>query len=173
MTALRGEPAIAERAAQPYVGMRKVVTMDTVAEVADRIPVLVAWLAERGHATAGAPFLRYHVIDMEAELDLEAGVPVTAPLPVEGDVLAGELPAGRYVSYRHVGHPQELLAVTAGVIGWTENRGLSLDSTRTDAGERWTSRLEVFHSNPMEVPDPADWETEVAMRIADGARNDR
>ena len=170
MTAvLRGEPTVVERTAQPYVGVRKQVTMDSVAEVADRIPVLVGWLAERGHAVAGAPLLRYHVIDTAGTLDIEAGVPVVAAVGGDGDVESAELPAGRYVSYRHVGHPRELVAVTGALLDWAKAEGLRFDVTGTAGGDRWGCRIEEYHTHPAEVPDMDHWETEVALRLAEGA----
>lgn len=162
MTGLRGEPTVAERPAQPYVGVRRSVTTATIAQVADRIGELVGWLAERGQPVAGAPFLRYHAIGTAATLDVEAGVPVAAPVGGDGDVHDASLPAGRYVSYRHMGHPDQLEAVTGEVLDWAAQRDLKMDAE----GDRWGCRLEVFYSNPAEVPDPNDWETELVLRLA-------
>src|SRR5687767_11212199 len=108
--------AIEERTAQPYVTIRRTITMQTFPEIADRMPGLFEWLAERGIAPAGPPFFRYLVIDMERELDVEAGVPVAAPVDGDGEVLAGVLPAGRYAATTHVGHPDELIAVTGALL---------------------------------------------------------
>src|SRR5262245_21876498 len=97
------EPTIVERPAQPYVAIRKVVTMDTIPEIADRLPAVFGWLAARGIAPAGPPFLKYNRIDMGGELEVEAGVPVPAPATGEGEVLAATLPAGRYATVTHLG----------------------------------------------------------------------
>jgi hypothetical protein len=70
---------IVDRPDQPYVAVRRTITMQTFPEIADRLPGLFGWLAERGIAPAGPPFFRYLVIDMERELDVEAGVPVAHP----------------------------------------------------------------------------------------------
>src|SRR5262245_41741099 len=71
-------PIIVERAEQPYVGIRGLVTMPTIGAIADRIPEVFAWLGARGIEPAGAPFLKYNLIDMARELEIEAGVPVAA-----------------------------------------------------------------------------------------------
>src|ERR1700759_2456338 len=92
------ETVVTERSPRPYVFIPRTVTMATIAAAADEIPQLIGWLAERGVAPAGPPFLRYNVIDMERELQLEAGVPVTAAVAAEGRVEPGELPGGRYVT---------------------------------------------------------------------------
>jgi effector-binding domain-containing protein len=157
---------IVDRPAQPYVAIRRTITMQTFAEVADRLPGLFGWLAERGAAPAGPPFFRYLVIDMEGELDVEAGVPVAAPVDGEGEVLSGALPAGRYAATTHVGHPDELIAVTGAFLEEAAARGLTFDATETERGTRWGCRLELLHTNPAEQPDMNKWETQLAFLLA-------
>ena len=161
------EPVIAERPAQPYVAIRRLVTMQTMHEIADRIPDVFGWLGSRGVVPSGAPFLRYNLIDMEGELEVEAGVPVDAPVASDEPILAGVLPAGRYVTVRHCGHPDGLIDVTAAVLAWAERRGLGWDVTDTERGQRWNCRLEIFRTDPREQPDPNNWETDLAFRLAD------
>ena len=60
-----GAYAVVDLPEQPFVGLTKTVTMTTMNEIADEIPGLVGWLLEQGYAPAGAPFLRYLVIDMD------------------------------------------------------------------------------------------------------------
>jgi hypothetical protein len=91
-------PSVIERAPQPYVSVPRTVAMATISSAADDIPGLFAWLAERGTEPAGPPFLRYNVIDMDRELQLEAGVPVAAPVAGDDRVRAGVLPGGRYAA---------------------------------------------------------------------------
>ncbi len=158
---------IVDRPAQPYVAVRRTITMQTFAEIADRLPGLFGWLAERGVAPAGPPFFRYLVIDMERELDVEAGVPGAAPVDGDGEVLAGELPAGRYATTTHTGHPDQLIAVTGAFLDEAAARGLTFDATETERGTRWGCRLEELLTNPAEQPDMNKWETTLAFRIAD------
>jgi effector-binding domain-containing protein len=159
--------AIEERTAQPYVAIRRTITMQTFPEVADRLPEVFGYLAARGIAPAGAPFFRYLVIDMERELDVEAGVPVATPVDGDGEVLAGVLPAGRYAATTHVGHPDELIDVTGAFLAEAAARGLTFDATETDRGTRWGCRLELLLTNPAEQPDMNKWETTLAFRLAD------
>jgi effector-binding domain-containing protein len=161
------EPAVVTRSEQPTVGITGAVTMRTIPTIADRIPEVFGWLAARGIEPAGAPFLRYHVIDASRELLIEAGVPVAAPVDGDGEVRPGVLPGGRYATIVHIGRPDELIGVTALLLDWATAQGLSWDVTDTDAGERWGCRLEIFNSDPAVVPDPAQWETELAFRLAD------
>src|ERR1700722_677502 len=106
-------PQITERAGQPYVAVKAQVTMQNISAIADRIPEVFGWLAAHGVAPAGAPFLKYNVIDMARLLEIEAGVPVAAAVDGDGSVLSGALPAGRYATVIHLGHPAKLVDTTA------------------------------------------------------------
>jgi hypothetical protein len=74
---MQQEPAIGQRGEVPYAGIRMQFPMDGFAAAVDEaFPELFGWLAEHGVRPAGPPFIRYHVIDMPAELDVDFGVPV-------------------------------------------------------------------------------------------------
>jgi effector-binding domain-containing protein len=162
------EPEIVERPAVVYAGISQWVTMDALGSVADRIPEIFGWLAARGIAPAGPPFFRYHVIDMERQLLVEAGVPVVSPVADdEGDIRGGTLPAGRFVVMMHTGAPPTLMAATAALLAWAETRELSWDVSETDAGEKWGCRVEFYLTDPAEQPDASKWQTELAFRLAD------
>lgn len=161
------EPRVIERADQPYVGIRATVTMTTIPAIADRIPELFGWLAERGIAPAGAPFLKFNVIDMAADMELEAGIPTASAVAGEGEVFAGALPGGRFATATHVGHPAELVDATAALLAWADAQGLTWDKSAADAGERWGCRLEIYHTDPADEPDMNRWETELSFRLAD------
>lgn len=163
-------PRIVERAEQPYVAISGEVTMQTIASVADRLGEVFGWLGERGIPPAGAPFFKYNRIDMDQELQVEAGVPVPSPVQGAGQVRAGALPAGRYASVTHVGHPDQLVQATADLLRWAEEQGLTWDMTETPDGQRWGCRLEVYHTDPAEQPDLSKWETELLFRLQNGPR---
>ena len=134
--------------------------------MAHRIPEVLAWVGRHGGSPAGAPFFRYHVIDMVAELRVEAGVPVAEPMTGDGEVQAGTLPAGRYAVTVHHGPPEGLEAATGEFLAWAEEDGLRWDVTDTPDGEVWGCRLESYLSDPCEVA-TEDWDTELAFRLAD------
>lgn len=140
--------------------------MTTFAVVADRLGEIFALLAERGTPPAGAPFFRYLLIGGDDHLVVEAGVPVADPLQGKGDIVAGTLPAGRYVTETHHGHPDGLVGVTEALLKWAEGQGLAFDMTRRSDGEYWGCRLELFHTNPAEQPDMHEWDTELRFRLA-------
>jgi effector-binding domain-containing protein len=161
------EPVVVERLAQPYVGRRETVTMNEFARVADHLPGMIAELLGRGVEIAGAPFFRYVALDSSAEMVVEAGVPVGRPVEVDEPSFVDVLPSGKYATHTHVGHPDELMAVTAELLAWAQREGLSWDMTPTPDGELWAARLEVMLTNPAEQPDPHKWETALVFKLAE------
>jgi effector-binding domain-containing protein len=172
MSSFESTPQIIERPPQPYVAARESVTMSTLSRVADRIPELLDWLSQRGQTPSGAAFFRYLTIDMERDLEVEAGVPVDPPPDLaeepDGGVVAGTLPGGRFVRAFFVGHPDGLENATAELLQWAETQDLRWDMNDSPVGERWGCRLEIYHSDPLEQPDMNTWRTELAFRLADG-----
>lgn len=166
-TTTQPQPAIIERTAQPYVAFRESATMQTMDAPARRFPELFGWLEDRGIPPTGAPFYKYDVIDMARELIVEVGVPVASMPDVPDGMIAGVLPAGRYVSVTHVGHPDRLVDVVRAMLAWADERGLTWDKTDTPHGEEWGCRLEIYETNPQEEPDMNKWETVLAFRLAD------
>jgi effector-binding domain-containing protein len=159
-------PELTQRPDVPYVGISAWVTMETVGSVADRIPEIFGWLGARGIAPAGPPFFRYHVIDMERQLLVEAGVPVASTVEDDGDIRSGILPAGRFAVMTHTGAPQTLVAATSALLDWADARELAWDVSQTNAGEKWGCRLEFYLTDPAEQPDTSKWQTELAFRLA-------
>jgi effector-binding domain-containing protein len=149
------------------VGISASITMANLGSIADRIPEIFGWLGARGIAPAGPPFFRYHVIDMERELRVEAGVPVASAVEDDGAVRAGTLPAGRFATTTHTGAPDTLVAATAGLLEWARERGLNWDVSPTETGEQWGCRVEFYLTNPADEPDLSKWETQLAFRLAD------
>ena len=141
--------------------------MAAVGSVADRIPEIFGRLGARGIAPAGPPFFRYHVIDMDRQLLVEAGVPVASAVQDDGQIRGGTLTAGRFAVMTHTGAPQSLVTATSALLDWAQGRGLSFDVAQTDAGEKWGCRLESYLTDPAEQPDMTKWQTELAFRLAD------
>lgn len=161
------QPVIVERVEQAYVGRREAVTMTEIARVADHLPGMFGDLGARGVPIVGPPFLRYRTIDMSADLIIEAGIPTAQRLDVAEPLFAESLPGGRYVTVTHIGHPDELVAVTGRMLDWAAAEGLTWDMEETPTGQVWGCRLEMMLTNPAEQPDPHQWETVLLFRLAD------
>jgi effector-binding domain-containing protein len=125
---------------------------------------VVVWIAYQGIAPTGAPFLRNLVIDMEALLDIEVGIPVASVLAAGDRVTAGVLPAGRYASLVFTGWNRGIEA-NAALLDWGAKQGLVWDAWETEMGKAFGARLMSLLTDPNEEPDRAKWETEVAIRL--------
>ena len=162
------EPEITELPGRPYAAIPASVTMETIGTVVPPLNGEVfGWLAARGIAPAGPPFWKYNVIDMARNLEVEAGCPVAEPVTGDGRLVAGVLPAGRYATLRHVGHPSTLIAATARLLDWAAAKALKWDMMPSASGERWGARLEIYLTDPETEPDMTKWVTELAFRLAD------
>ncbi|WP_165422941.1 GyrI-like domain-containing protein [Ktedonosporobacter rubrisoli] len=164
---LIGEAKLEERSAQPYMGLRTQISMQ---EFGPAIPQLFgevfAWLEKRGIAPAGAPFIRYHVINMAAKMDIEAGVPIASILAGDERVKASILPGGRYASLVFTG-VENGLAANKALLDWGAQHALRWDQWEAENGEAFGSRVEFSLTNPAEEPNPANWQTQIAIRLAD------
>ena len=160
-------PEIVERSEQPYVAVKSVVSMKEIGVVAGQfLGEIFGWAAGHGVVPAGAPFLKYNVIDMELGLEIEFGIP-TANLATGDDrVTAGMLPAGRYASLVYRGSYEQLVDANAALLDWIKEQGLKVDATKSPQGDRFAGRLEIYLTDPAVEKDPQKWETEVAMKLA-------
>src|SRR4029453_16574957 len=121
-------PTIGTRVDQPYAAIPVTVRMEELGSV---VPPLTGqvfeWLAARGVTPAGPPFWGYVVIDMEKVRELEPGVVGTTPVGGDGEIRAGVLPAGRYATVVHTGHPDTLVTATRDLLDWAEKENLEWD----------------------------------------------
>lgn len=160
-------PEVLDRGEQPYAAVRAKLPMAELGSLADRFGDVFAWVGAHGLQPAGPPFFRYLVIDMDGDLEVEAGVPLAAPAEPDGDVITGVLPAGRYASLIHTGQYNDLVAANEVLLNWGDQHGLKWDRSPGEHGERWASRLEIYLTDPSVEPDTTKWETQLAFRLAD------
>ena len=164
-----GQPGLEDRSEQHYVGIRAQVPIRKLKSTIPRLlGELSSWLGQRGVPPSGPPFIRYHVINMAAAMDIELGVPIAAALPADGRICPGVLPAGRYAVLVYTGQKNGI-AGNAALLDWGKQHGLVWDRWSADNGDAFGARFESFLTAPDEEPDPRRWETEVAIRLADGA----
>ena len=161
-------PEIVTRAEQPYAAIRARVTMAELGGLAARFGEVFGWLGARGLAPAGAPFFKYNLIDMERELEVEAGVPVAAAVDGDDQVVVRRAP-GRALRDRSLTWvtPASSSEVTKALLDWAARQGLRWDMSPADGGERWGCRLEIYLTDPGQEPDMSKWQTQLAFRLAD------
>lgn len=161
------EPKLEDRSAQHYVGIRNQIPHTELPTVIPQsIDEVMDWLQKQGIQPTGAPFIRYHVIDMAARLDIEVGWPVAKALSGNGRIAPGVLPAGRYAAlvYRGV---ENGIKGNGVLIDWANENGIKWDRWDDPNGDAFASRYEIFLTGPEDDPDPAKWDTEVAIKLAD------
>lgn len=129
--------------------------------LAETLPAVFGYVMENGLQPAGHPFVRYTGMS-SAFFEIEAGIPlVTAPeeAPAEDTaIISGELPAGTVATTIHKGPYEGLQGAYAALELWVN------DSEYDAAGAPW----EIYFTDPGEVPNPADWRTEVSFPITAG-----
>jgi len=160
------DPKIENFEEQHYAGIRTQVPMQDLSNVIPQlIDEIFGWLGQRDIESSGPPIVRYHVIDMERELDIEIGVLVAEAIKGDERVSAGVIPAGQYASLIYKD-------VTKGIDGnrklieWAKQEGIEWDAWDTEKGHAFRSRIEYLLDGPDDDPDPAQWDTKVAILVA-------
>lgn len=160
------KPKIDERPEKPYMGIRIQTPFKGMFTVVDKhlFKELRAWMNQAGIAPAGSPFLRYHVINMEGEMDIEVGMPVANVLPGNGRVSPGVLPGGRYASLIYINNGYTGNSV---LTRWGIENGLAFEQWAEPQGTAFRARYERFLTDPKIQPLKTKWEVEVAIKLAD------
>ena len=78
---------------------------------------------------------------------------------------AAALMAERRIRHLPVVEHGELAGIISirDLLSWAASEGLEWDAD----GDNWTARLEIYKSDPREVPNMADWDTELQFKLKD------
>jgi effector-binding domain-containing protein len=163
---LVSEPRVYERPDEHYLGIRTQTPFKGMFTVIDKhlFKELRAWMKQEGIEPAGQPFFRYHVINMEGEMDVEVGIPVAIPLPGNGRVCPGVLPGGRYASLVYVGTGY---TGSGALTRWAMENGYAFDEWSVPQGTAYRARYERYLTDPNIQPLKSKWEVEVAIKLKD------
>jgi len=165
------QPQIQERPAQPYAGVRSQVPMRALPTVIpQQIGEVAAWLEQQGIAPVGPPLVRYHACPTttgpDSMFDIVVGWPVATALDGTDRIEADALPAGRYASLVYTG-VENGIAGNGALIDWAAAQRILWDHWDTPQGDAFAGRVEYMLDGPEDDPDPANWKTEVAIKLAD------
>ena len=161
-----GEPKIDERPETLMMGIRVRVPMKGMSvHVSKLMKEMQNWIKSSGVTPSGAPFIRFHVIDMAGEMDIEVGVPVAEAMTGDERVRAGSFPAGRYASLIYSGSGY---SGNRALIEWAKANNLSWDRWDDERGDGFRSRYESYLTDPKLEPRKTKWQVEVAIKLADG-----
>jgi effector-binding domain-containing protein len=159
-------PKIIDREAARYVAVRLPVTIPFGDDMDPAFDELFAAFAGAGVEPDGMEFIKFNLIDMP-RLEIEVGQTTDAAIPLSGRLVKGHLPGGRYVSLAYTGPYEDLMDVTAMLVGWAKEKGLKWDSVHTPCGESFACRLEVYDNNPSTEPDTGKLQTSLLFKLAD------
>ncbi len=129
---------------------------DIAKALGEALPSVFRYATESGIALVGPPFTRYRSWG-PALLSIEAGLAVAPGAQGSGDIEVGELEAGPAATTVHTGPYDGLGDAHAAVQRWIEANGLT-------AG---VAPWEVYLTDPGEVPNPAEWKTEIVWPLAE------
>ena len=154
-------PELQSRPAVATLGIRETVPFRTMLSNRDRLLAeLIEWLSANRVEPAGPFFLRLHVVNMEALMQIEVGV--ASNHAGDGRVQSGSLPAGDYavLAYR-----AKSMAANKLLHAWIRQQGLVLDTQPHPDGEAFASRCETYLTDPRIEPRKTKWVVELAFKI--------
>ncbi len=142
-----------------FLCQRAKIAPDAIAEtLAEILPAVFAYATKAGLAFAGPPMSRYLAFGPD-HIELEAGLPIQ-PGPRPADLEAStmsivELPSGPAASTLHVGPYEDLQHAHGAIETWMKTH------QHVSAGAPWESYI----TDPGEIPNPAEWQTQVVHPI--------
>jgi AraC family transcriptional regulator len=140
---------------QPALVVRSRVARSEIATtIAEGLGKVFAHMAATGSTLAGRPFSRY-LSAGPGLLTMEVGVPIAAAGTSGGEVEAVTLPGGPSAFAVHMGPYDRLQETYAAIERWMESAGVRA------GGAPWESYI----TDPAELPNPADWQTDVYWPI--------
>lgn len=143
----------------PVIFSRRRGELSKLAELlGELLPSVFAYAMEQALPMAGPPYVRY-VEQSPAFVTVEAGMPLVSPVSAPADrddIEVGVLPGGPAASTIHTGPYDTLGEGHVAIDLWMAEQGLA------SGGSPW----EVYLTDPGEVPDPADWQTEIVWPLA-------
>ena len=160
------EPIIVERAAQPYVALRRQVNIPFGSVATKTMKQLQKAIKAQGIQGTGAALFKYNIVKMP-ELEIEFGFETDVLQATSGDLLAGTLPAGRYAELTFFGPYRHLYKVNGALIDWSRDKGLVFDMHPEADGDHFASRVELYPNGPDDEPDPEKLKTIVSIKLRD------
>lgn len=160
------EPRVVERAAQPYVAIRRQVDIPFGTIATKTMKQVAKAIKAQGIQGTGAAIFKYNIVVMPA-LEIEFGYETETLQTTSGELMAGTLPAGRYAELRFVGPYSRLYKVNGALIDWSRAQGLEFDMHTEADGDHFASRVEFYPNGPEDEPDRNKLITIASIRLKD------
>jgi len=144
--------------ARAYVGIRRKVKPAAIGPALGEIlPAVAAFLQERDETPATPPMALYFEHDeVREEFDLLGGFFLSAPVAAEKRFEAGVIPAGAAAVTMHIGPYEKLGEAHAALRAHLAKEGRAPRIPCYD----------IYWSDPGEIPNPAEYRTEVVWPMA-------
>jgi effector-binding domain-containing protein len=160
-----GDPEIKFREQRLSMGIRTIAPFRGMFAVRDELlKELRLWVQRHGIADEGSYFLRYHVIDMNNQMDIEVGYVVSKHLTGDDRVTPGVLPEGNYASLTYTRYG---MRGNKALINWAKQNGIRWDRWDDPAGDAFGCRYEAYLTDYRIEPRKSEWQVELAIKIAD------
>jgi effector-binding domain-containing protein len=144
------------REAQNVLVQRHTVPMAQVAQaMGQALPAVFGQCMAQGLQMAGPPMTRYPEM-ADGTCTLEAGIPVAGTVEAPEGFTVVQTAGGEVAVFLHKGGYDSLGQTWGQAFAWAKAQGREL----SDAP--WESYL----TDPSQVPDPADWRTEIYLPLA-------
>jgi effector-binding domain-containing protein len=105
---------------------------------------VMSYLSRISKAPVGPPYVAYFNEDMQ-DLEIEIGFPVAEILEGDGQVVASEIPAGKFASTVHTGPYQEIATAYNRLTVWVEEQ----------SAEPAGTAYEIYLNDPADTPPEA------------------
>ena len=158
-------PKVEHKGTQFTIGIRKRIPSKTIASAIPKfLKQTEKYLSLKGIAISGAPFFRFHSINMGIEYDLEVGFLCKSVMESDGEFVANTLPDGNYATLIYAGKNRGYQGNKA-LIEWARSNQYEMDRWDTDSGDTFACRYEVYVTDIETEPDHKQWVKEVAIKL--------
>lgn len=132
-----------ENPSQPVLSIRTRTSVGNLpGEIGKAYGAIIQYLNEIGEQPSDAPFTAYYNLDME-DLDVEMGFPVSKPLPGRGEIISGEIPAGKQACSMFKGPYSQMVPLYDAMNQWINDNGYTAVGTS----------YEYYYNSPADVPE--------------------
>jgi effector-binding domain-containing protein len=145
---------LVDQPAQPTLSIRTTTSLKELPQELGRAYGAIGqYMAQLGEQPAGAPYAAYFTFSME-NMDIEIGFPVGGSLPGNGEIQAGEIPAGKIARCFYTGPYKKIEPAYNALTAYVEEQGHKTTGVA----------YEFYLNDPAEVA-PEDLLTQIVFRL--------
>lgn len=134
---------LTQQPVQPVLSLRKRTAVANLPmELGRAYGAIIQYLNEIGAKPVGAAFAGYYNMDME-DLDVEMGFLVSKAIPGRGEIVSGEIPAGKQLSCMYKGPYKDMVPAYDAMNKYISENG------HVPTGISY----EFYYNSPQEVPE--------------------